>query len=87
MNQHARDFDIEPRGLTLEQAMRYVGCKSEAAFRSRIKRGKLPHAMPGTHAWDRKAIDAMLDQASGLAASVTPANAFDQWIASRGDHT
>ena len=35
-------------------------------FHGWIRRGILPGPIPGTHKWDRKAIDRALDRASGL---------------------
>jgi hypothetical protein len=56
---------ILPRGMTREQAATYCGCESMAAFSNWVRRGIVP-GPPGTHRWDRRAIDAALDRASGL---------------------
>lgn len=75
---------LPPRGLTIQEAATYAGCKSVSAFRARIRRGLLPAAMPGTHAWDRKAIDRALDKASGISdiAAGHPSE-LDEWLAKR----
>jgi hypothetical protein len=54
------------RGLSRKEAAAYAGCESLSAFNSWIRRGILPGPIPGTHRWDRKAIDWALDKASGL---------------------
>jgi hypothetical protein len=55
-----------PRGMTREEAAAYCGCESLAAFSDWVRRGIIPGPLPGTKRWDRKAIDAALDRASGL---------------------
>lgn len=59
------------RGLTREEAAEYCGCKTLSSFDERVRRGVIPRAMPGTHTWDRKAIDLALDRASGIAPTMT----------------
>jgi hypothetical protein len=56
----------QPRGMSREEAADYCGCDSMAAFSDWVRRGIIPGPLPGTHRWDRKAIDAALDRASGL---------------------
>ena len=56
----------QPRGMTREEAAAYCGCESTASFSDWVRRGIVPRPLPGTHRWDRKAIDAALDRASGL---------------------
>lgn len=60
------DVGLSPRGLSREDAARYAGCKTLSAFHDQVRRGILPGPIPGTHTWDKKAIDAALDRASGL---------------------
>ena len=60
----------QPRGMTQEEAAAYCGCESMAAFSDWVRRGIVPGPLPGTHRWDRKAIDAALDRASGLEATL-----------------
>jgi hypothetical protein len=55
-----------PRGLSRKDAAAYAGCDTLSAFNNWIRRGILPGPIPGTHRWDRKAIDWALDKASGL---------------------
>lgn len=56
----------QPRGMTREEAAAYCGCDSMAAFSDWVRRGIIPGPLPGTHRWDRKAVDVALDRASGL---------------------
>ena len=72
----------EPRGLSKERAAEYAGCNSLSAFNDWVRRGILPKPIPGTHKWDRKAIDAALDRHSGLHATIEPElSPFDKWKA------
>jgi hypothetical protein len=73
--QHCRT----PRGLTIEEAAAYAGCKTVAAYRDWVRRGIMPKPMPGTHRYDRKAIDVALDRASGLSATVTEVSEYESW--------
>lgn len=74
-----------PRGLSKEDAAAYAGCESLSAFSDWVRRGILPGPIPGTHRWDRKAIDLALDLASGLPTTIAPEiSAFDQWKAANG---
>lgn len=68
-----------PRGLTIAEAAAYAGCKSVAAYRDRVRRGVLPGPIPGTHSYDRRAIDAALDRLSGLAPQSGESSAYADW--------
>jgi hypothetical protein len=73
---------IEPRGLSREQAASYAGCRTLSSFSDRIRRGILPGPIPGTTTWDKRAIDAALDRASGLQATIAP-SPLQEWKANR----
>lgn len=75
--------DIQPRGMTKKTAAAYCGCGSLAAFDNWVRRGILPGPIPGTHRWDRKAIDTKLDLASGLQPRKAPATALEEWRAKK----
>ena len=77
-----RVFGECPRGLSRAQAATYCGC-SVSAFDDWVRRGIVPGAIPGTHRWDRKAIDDALDRASGLQTTVPASSALEQWKANR----
>ena len=44
------------RGLSIDEAAAYAGCRTVSAFRDWIRRGLMPGPLPGTHRYDRKAI-------------------------------
>ena len=75
-----RATSLPRRGLSREEAAAYAGCESLSTFSDWVRRGIMPGPIPGTHTWDRKAIDACLDRLSGLQATTTP-SPFDQWKA------
>lgn len=71
-----------PRVLTKKQAAEYCGCNTLAAFDRWRARGIVPDALPGTNRWDRKALDAALDRASGLVTESSQAmTPYQQWKA------
>jgi hypothetical protein len=73
-------MSLAPRGLSREQAAAYAGCGSLSTFSNWIRRGIMPDPIPGTHKWDKKAIDAALDRLSGLQPTIT-SSPFDEWKA------
>lgn len=75
---------IEPRGLTLDQAAAYAGCATVSAFRDWIRKGIMPGPIPGTHRFDRKAIDAALDRLSGLSTTVPEQSPYEAWKTREG---
>lgn len=74
---------LEPRGLSKEDAAAYAGCETMSAFNDWIRRGIVPGPIPGTTRWDRKAIDAALDRASGLIAPSEQISPYKRWKAER----
>ncbi len=72
------DVGIAPRLLTREPAAAYCAL-STRGFSEWIKSGKIPGPIPGTVRWDRYAIDAVLDKASGLETGGAQEDAFDRW--------
>ncbi|MBO6755690.1 MAG: hypothetical protein JJ902_05155 [Roseibium sp.] len=54
-----------PRLITKEAAAHYCSI-SESSFDGWMRKGLVPPAVEGTNRWDRKAIDARLDELSGL---------------------
>ncbi|MBB2832387.1 UNVERIFIED_ORG: hypothetical protein GGD51_002516 [Rhizobium esperanzae] len=56
---------------------------AESTFSLWVATHKMPPAIPGTRKWDRRAIDAKLDEISGL----TPEDQedpYDKWIREHG---
>jgi len=77
-----RPLDLtQRRGLTRDDAAEYLGLTTEG-FSEWVRRGIVPGPIPGTHRWDKKAIDAALDKASGL--NLTMPTAYDKWKAGQG---
>jgi hypothetical protein len=68
----------QARGMTREEAATYCGCENLATFSHWVRRGIIPGPIRGTRRWDRKAIDAALDQASGLSIA-TAQSPLDTW--------
>jgi hypothetical protein len=65
-----------------------AGCETLSAFNDWIRRGIMPGPIPGTHKWDRKAIDAALDRLSGLQPTIEPQlSPYDEWKASENADT
>lgn len=77
---------LEPRRLTIADAAAYCGL-TPGGFRQWVSIGRLPPSLPGTHRWDRKAIDFALDRLSGLpagSASEAEENDMDRWLREHG---
>jgi hypothetical protein len=68
-----------PRGLTVKAAADYAGCRTVSAFRDWVRKGIMPRPLPGTHRYDRKAIDVALDRMSGLSATKTELSEYAAW--------
>jgi predicted DNA-binding transcriptional regulator AlpA len=75
------EVGIAPRLLRREQAAAYCGL-SVHGFSEWVRSGRLPGPLHGTMRWDRRAIDAALDQASGLQATLQP-SPLEEWKARR----
>jgi hypothetical protein len=75
----AGDHVETPRCLTVEAAAIYAGCRTVSAFRDWVRRGIMPGPLPGTHRYDRKAIDAALDRLSGLAPTIAEVSEYEAW--------
>lgn len=71
---------IQPRCLSREEAAAYCGLGPEG-FAAWVRAGRMPGPIPGTHRWDRRAIDVALDKLSGLEKH-EPQSELDQWFAS-----
>jgi hypothetical protein len=75
------------RGLTKLEAAKYCGCETLAAFDQWRHKGIVPGPIPGTTRWDRKALDAALDRASGLVAGSGDLSPYQRWKAENADKT
>ncbi|MEQ9247356.1 MAG: hypothetical protein RLO21_15335 [Nitratireductor sp.] len=68
-----------PRLLSRQEAAAYCGV-SLSTFHGWVKAGNLPAPLFGSKKWDKKAIDAALDRASGLERSVTETETpYQKW--------
>jgi hypothetical protein len=70
---------IEARGLTVREAARYAGCRTTSAYLAWVRKGIMPRPIPGTHRYDRKAIDSALDRMSGLTPTVLEQTPYGAW--------
>ncbi len=71
----------QARGLTLAEAAAYCGV-TPATFLAWRRAGLVPMPWPGTRIYDRKALDAALDRASGIVPRSRP-TPYDEWKESR----
>jgi hypothetical protein len=78
------DVGIAPRLLTRGQAAAYCSL-SARSFSEWVKIGKMPGPISGTARWDRRAIDAALDEASGLEVPAGREDAFETWKRGRDE--
>lgn len=70
---------IEPRCPTQQQAAAYCGL-APSGFAAWQRQGIVPGPIPGTKRWDRHALDAALDKASGLGEALAkPEDPWDAW--------
>ncbi|MHC2462082.1 hypothetical protein ACVIHD_001094 [Bradyrhizobium embrapense] len=76
------------RGLSKNEAAEYCGCETLAAFDQWRAKGIVPGPIPGTTRWDRKALDAALDRASGLVtSSEAELSPYQRWKAENARKT
>lgn len=76
---------IEPRLLSREQAAAYCGI-TPTCFSMWVSSHKMPPAIPGTRKWDKKAIDAKLDEISGLVGSDNE-DPYEKWMRENAGQT
>ncbi|MGO7758802.1 helix-turn-helix transcriptional regulator [Rhizobium ruizarguesonis] len=73
----------EPRLIGRKQAADYLGI-AESTFSLWVATYKMPPCIPGTRKWDRRAIDAKLDEVSGLSVN-DDEDPYDKWMREHGD--
>lgn len=66
------------RCLTRKQAADLLGL-TPSGFSDWVRRRIVPGPIPGTHRWDRKAIDAALDKLGGFTPQSEDEDPFDAW--------
>jgi excisionase family DNA binding protein len=67
-----------PRLIGRKEAAAYLGI-AESTFSMWVATHKMPPTIPGTRKWDRRAIDARLDEISGLDAG-TDEDPYEKWM-------
>lgn len=67
-----------PRLIGRKDAAAYCGI-TPTAFSLWVRTHIMPPAIPGTRKWDKKAIDAKLDEISGLLPESNPVDEFAEW--------
>lgn len=75
------DHSMNPRLMTKADAAKYCSL-SASQFLNWVNDGRLPGSIPGTHRWDRRALDRKLDQLSGIPVQ-SALSATEQWKAER----
>ena len=73
--------------MTKDEAARYCGCETEAAFDKWMEKGIVPRPIRGTRRWDRKLIDLFLDRVSEINTEDEVSgggSALEQWLANQG---
>lgn len=68
----------EPRLLTQTQAAQYCNL-SPAQFNAWVRDGRIPGPLPGTHRWDKVALDRDIDRLSGIVPKSEPEDALEAW--------
>ncbi|WP_234840846.1 helix-turn-helix transcriptional regulator [Sinorhizobium meliloti] len=71
-----------PRLIGRKEAAAYCGI-SPTCFSMWVASHKMPPAIPGTRKWDKRAIDAKLDEISGLTPA-EPQDPFVKWMREHG---
>lgn len=66
-----------PRLIGRKEAAAYCGI-AESTFSMWVATHKLPTTIPGTRKWDKRAIDAKLDEISGLDGN-DDEDPYDKW--------
>lgn len=72
------DNDNTPRLIGRKEAAEYLGI-AESTFSMWVATLKMPQPIAGTRRWDKKAIDARLDELSGLAVNDNE-DPYEKWM-------
>jgi len=72
----------QPRLISRKDAAAYCGV-AQSTFSLWVSTHKMPPAVPGTRKWDKKAIDAKLDEISGLDTEPTE-DRYTKWMRENG---
>lgn len=74
--------DSSPRLIGRKEAAAYLGIAA-STFSMWVATHKMPPTVPGTRKWDKKAIDAKLDEISGLIAGEEE-DPYLKWMREKG---
>ncbi|MBY5614136.1 helix-turn-helix transcriptional regulator [Rhizobium leguminosarum] len=69
---------IPPRLIGRREAAEYCGI-ADSTFSLWVSTHKMPPCIPGTRKWDKRAIDAKLDEIGGLSVNDNE-DAYDKWM-------
>lgn len=69
---------IEPRLMGRKEAALYLGI-AESTFSLWVATYKMPPCIPGTRKWDRRTIDAKLDDIGGLV-QAEKEDPYEKWM-------
>lgn len=75
--------DNGPRLIGRKEAATYCGV-APSTFSLWVAAGKMPTAVQGTRRWDKAAIDAKLDEISGLAVASNE-DPYQKWMRENGE--
>ncbi|QIG68676.1 HTH DNA-binding domain-containing protein [Rhizobium phage RHph_TM3_3_14B] len=70
--------DNKPRLIGRKEAALYLGI-AESTFSLWVATHKMPPCIPGTRKWDKRAIDAKLDEISGLGVNDNE-DPYEKWM-------
>ncbi|MBX5303139.1 hypothetical protein HJB93_28565 [Rhizobium sp. NLR12b] len=76
---------IPPRLIGRKEASDYCGI-AESTFSLWVATHKMPPCIPGTRKWDKRAIDAKLDEISGLGVSPSE-DRYARWMRENSGET
>ncbi|MGO7750511.1 helix-turn-helix transcriptional regulator [Rhizobium ruizarguesonis] len=75
----------EPRLIGRKEAGNYLGI-AESTFSLWVSTHKMPPCIPGTRKWDKRAIDARLDEIGGLSVN-DKEDPYEKWMRENADES
>ncbi len=68
-----------PRLIGRKEATAYLGI-AESTFSMWVASHKMPPPIYGTRKWDKRAIDAKLDEISGIGSAADDEDPYEKWM-------